>query len=120
MADITLSLQGKVNLDDGYQQLFPLEITKTLIVLERQNKHLALGNNAIVLPRDSVPSVIVSYCLIIFNSQNPATVYTLKGVNGDTGIPLPLIPGWALIPVTGDFVISSSAADTLPTEFIFF
>jgi len=120
MADITLSLQGKVNLDDGYQQISPLDIIKTLNVLERQSKYLALGNNAIVLPRNSIPAVVVSYCLIVFSAGNLATIYTLKGVNGDTGIPLPVLPGWALVPVTGDFVISSSAADILPTEFIFF
>ena len=120
MADITLNLQAKVNLEDSVYQISPLDITKTLVVLDRQSKYLASGNNAIVVPRNQLSAVIVSYCLIIFNAGLATSVYTLKGVNGDTGIVLPTTPGYAFIPISGDFVINSSFADNLPTELIFF
>jgi len=120
MADITLNLQGNANLDDGSQQISPASIAKTLSVLDRQSKYLALGNNSIVVPRNQLSAVIVSYCLIIFNAGLATSVYTLKGVNGDTGIVMNTTPGYAFIPISGDFVINSSFADNLPTEFIFF
>lgn len=120
MADITLNLQGNANLDDGTHQIAPTPITKTLSVLDRQAKYLALGNNAIVVPKNGSGVAVTSYCLIIFNAGNPTSIYTLKGVNGDTGIILPTTPGFALVPTAADFVINSSHADTIPTEFIFF
>lgn len=120
MADIILTLQGTVNLDEGPKQLSPLSITKTLTVFEEQNKYLANGNNAIVLPRNSVPAIVVTYCLIIFDVRNFPKTYTLKGVNGDTGIPISSGNLLVLIPVGADFVINLSSADTYPTKFIFF
>ena len=120
MADITLNLQGNANLDDGSQQISPASIAKTLSVLDRQAKYLALGNNAIAVPKNGSGVAVTSYCLIIFNAGNSTSIYTLKGVNGDTGIILPTTPGFALVPTAADFVINSSHADTIPTEFIFF
>lgn len=120
MADITLNLQGQANLDDGSQQISPPSITKTLSVLERQAKYLALGNNAIAVPKNGSGVAVTSYCLIVFNAGNTTSVYTLKGVNGDTGIVLPTTPGYAIVPTAADFVINSSYADITPTEFIFF
>lgn len=120
MADITLSLQGLVNLSEGTKQLAPTTLTKTLTVFEEQNKYLALGNNAIVLPRNSVPAVVTTYCLILFDQGNYPCTYTLKGINGDTGVSFPSGSAFALIPANADFVINSSTLNTLATKFIFF
>lgn len=119
--DINLSIQALVNTPAGPTQLSPTSLAKTLTVFERKNQILGLGNNAIVVPKNSLSAVIVTYCLILFDpTNNPTSVYTLKGVNGDTGIVFHATDPFALIPVSGDFVISSSHADTFTTEFIFF
>jgi hypothetical protein len=76
---------------------------------------LASGANTIAVP------TWAEFCVIVPPPTN-AVALTLKGVTGDTGIPLSLtVPSELAFPATppASFVVTAASLTTAPTTFIF-
>lgn len=114
----TVSINGTVNqIPQGPFQIGPLTLTpNSSNELASTNIKLANGANTITIP------TWAAYILIVPDPTN-AVVMTLKGVSGDTGIPLSLT-GPSVVSLgaspPANFVLTSTGAGATYTNIVFF
>jgi hypothetical protein len=120
-ASATISAAGRITGEPGGQHsIGPLFFASAAANYSVQSIALANGANTITVP--SAPAT--SGVIIVLPTDNTALV-TLKGVSGDTGLPIGKV-GWAVLTwdsanAPSSFVINSASAQTGKyTQIIFF
>ncbi|MGZ4518845.1 MAG: hypothetical protein ACXVGB_00305 [Mycobacteriaceae bacterium] len=116
-ATASISISGSITgLPDGDKTVGPVAISSAAAVGDSESIILANGDNTVT------PPARATGCIIVFDPTS-TTTKTLKGVGGDTGVPLKKT-GANLLTFElahGAFIINSSAADTgLYTTITFF
>lgn len=111
----TLTISGTISGLPGGSRTVSLPIALSAAIDASQSIVLASGFNQIAVPTGA------RLCIIVPPTAN-ATTLTLKGVTGDTGIPLHPATPTMLALAAGDTTIGITAGGllTAATEFLFF
>ena len=124
MATGSVTLLGAVSGGpDGARTFGPLGITTNAAVIAETSVALIAGSVSLIVPAGAT-AVVLFPPNAATPIPNPAFggSITLKGVAGDTGVPIsarwPTLIGWDLVTLPASVVLTSTAAGTLTAWFM--
>jgi hypothetical protein len=119
-ATASITISGSIiGLPAGYDQIGPFTLSSAAANGQTQVLILVDTSNTITVPA----SPATSGCIIVLDSTNTHAT-TLKGVAGDTGVPIgkttKTVLNWDPTSPPSSFVLNSSGLQTTPTYITFF